>query len=52
MMDDSHNVKTAASSNHEETDSDRKTPSTNSDAGSLRADTPGPMPKYIYSKVS
>ncbi len=34
---------------NDESDSDRKTPS--SDAGSLRADTPGVMPKYMYSKV-
>ncbi len=39
----------AGTTRNDESDSDRKTPS--SDAGSNRADTPGVMPKYMYSKV-
>ena len=51
-MDGSENLKTAASPNSEESDLDRKTSSSKSDDGVQRAGTPGPMPKYIYSKVS
>lgn len=50
-MEESRDLKSTASPSHDETDSDRKTPSSSSDTGSLRSDTPGPMPKYIYTKV-